>query len=87
MFAARAVLEATTVEEAIDKATPQNRASGYNHLLAQSGGELGNLETTAAEADYLPGENDLSHQSLPQSTVTAVWRLRDLIILWPVTGD
>lgn len=61
MFAARAVLEATTVEEAIDKATPQNRAGGYNHLLAQSGGDLGNLETTAEETDYLPGTKMIYH--------------------------
>lgn len=61
MFAARAVLEAATLEEAIDKATLQNRAGGYNHLLVQAGGELGNLETTAAEADYLPGTKITYH--------------------------
>ena len=61
MFAARAVLEAATLEEAINKATPKNRAGGYNHLLVQAGGRLGNLETTATEADYLPGANMIYH--------------------------
>jgi isopenicillin-N N-acyltransferase like protein len=61
MFAARAVLEATTIKEAIEKATSKNRAGGYNHLLAQAGGDLGNLETTAEEADYLPGPKMIYH--------------------------
>jgi hypothetical protein len=61
MFAARAVLEATTIKEAIGKATFTNRAGGYNHLLAQAGGDLGNLETTAEEADYLPGTKMIYH--------------------------
>jgi hypothetical protein len=61
MFAARAVLEAENLEGAITQATPQNRAGGYNHLLVRAGGELGNLETTATEADYLPGTQLIYH--------------------------
>ncbi len=61
MLAARAVLEATTLEEAIKKATPPKRAGGYNHLLVHAGGELGNLETTATEADYMPGGSIIYH--------------------------
>ena len=61
MFAARAVLEAATIEEALNKARPLNRAGGYNHLLVEAGGKLGNLETSAVEADYLPGAKIAFH--------------------------
>jgi len=61
MLAARAVLEAMTIREAIDKATPHNRAGGYNHLLVSTKKELGNLETTATESDYLPGAKLIYH--------------------------
>ena len=61
MFAARAVLEADSVEEAIEKASPDGRAGGYNHLLAHANGKIGNLETSACAADYLPAERIAYH--------------------------
>ena len=56
MFLARAALEAETIEGAVKAATSGNRAGGYNHLLVHRSGELGNLETTAAEAVYTSGD-------------------------------
>ncbi len=61
MFAARAALEAESVGEAKVLAAPDGRAGGYNHLLLHRSGEMGNYETTATEADYLPGRNVLFH--------------------------
>ncbi|MDW7728494.1 MAG: C45 family peptidase [Bacillota bacterium] len=61
MFTARAVLEATSIEEACTLATPCSRAGGYNHLLVHAGGELGNLETTAAEAGFMPADKLVYH--------------------------
>ena len=61
MFAARAVLEAASLEEALTLATPTGRAGGYNHLLASGDGTIGNLETTATAADYLTGAELIFH--------------------------
>ncbi len=61
MFSARAVLEATSIKEACSLAAPCGRAGGYNHLLVHAGGELGNFETTAADADYMPAEKIIFH--------------------------
>ncbi len=55
MFSARAVLEAESIEEACLMAQTPNRAGGYNHLLVHSNRKIGCFETTATEAEYLPG--------------------------------
>lgn len=61
MFSARAVLEAESIEEARMKAQSPERAGGYNHLLVHAGREIGCLETTATEAEYIPGVNITYH--------------------------
>ncbi len=61
MFSARAVLEAESIKEACLMAQPPKRAGGYNHLLVHRDREIGCLETTATEADYLPGGNITYH--------------------------
>jgi len=61
MFSARAVLEAASIEEACRLASPPGRAGGYNHLLVHTGGELGSLETTATDAEYMPAEKITFH--------------------------
>jgi isopenicillin-N N-acyltransferase like protein len=54
MFVARAVLEASSFDEAITMAAPSNRAGGYNHLLADAGGKIGNFETSAFAENFIP---------------------------------
>jgi predicted choloylglycine hydrolase len=61
MFSARAVLEAESIEAACLMAQSPERAGGYNHLLVHRNREIGCLETTATEADYLPGEQITYH--------------------------
>lgn len=61
MFSARAVLEATTLDEAKQNAAPADRAGGYNYLLVSSDGRLGNFETTATETDFLPASSVACH--------------------------
>lgn len=61
MFAARAVLEASSIDEALTMAAPENRAGGYNHLLAQADGKIGNFETSAAAGHYMPADNLTYH--------------------------
>jgi isopenicillin-N N-acyltransferase like protein len=68
MFSARAVLEAESIEEACLMAKPPERAGGYNHLLVHRGREIGCYETTATEADYLPGSNITYHTNHYLST-------------------
>jgi len=63
MFSARAVLEAESIEEACLMAQPPKRAGGYNHLLVHSSREIGCFETTATEAEYLPGSNITYHSN------------------------
>ncbi|MGM0689370.1 MAG: C45 family autoproteolytic acyltransferase/hydrolase [Bacillota bacterium] len=69
MFAARAVLEAESVKEAIKAATPANRAGGYNFLLAHASGEIGNLETSACAEMYLPAQDLAFHTNHYTSTL------------------
>lgn len=63
MFSARAVLEAATIDEAIELATAGKRAGGYNHLLVHADGSCGNLETTATGFDYMPAERVVFHSN------------------------
>ncbi len=61
MFAARAVLEAESLNAAYRIACPEGRAGGYNHLLVSADGRLANLETTATEHDLLDGDQVIYH--------------------------
>ncbi len=61
MFAARAVLEGTSIADALTLAAPAKRAGGYNHLLAYAGGEIGCFETSALDQHYLPAEEITYH--------------------------
>lgn len=47
IFVARAVLGASRLSEALERAVPLRRAAGYNHLIADRSGELYNLEASA----------------------------------------
>jgi isopenicillin-N N-acyltransferase-like protein len=47
IFVARAVLGASRISEALERAVPPKRAAGYNHLIADRSGELYNLEASA----------------------------------------
>ncbi len=57
VIVSRAVLAARTIEEAINRTHPPLRAAGYNHLLADSDGELYNVEVSATEYEVIPAEN------------------------------
>lgn len=57
----RAVLEAESIEEAIGLASSENRAGGYNHLLASGEGRFGCLETSACSHCYVPGNRLIYH--------------------------
>lgn len=91
MFAARAALEASSIAAAKLLAAPAKRAGGYNHLLASAAGEIGNLETTATEEDYLEGERLVYHTNhylspklqflAAQPAEHSLFRLRRLIEL------
>jgi hypothetical protein len=61
MFAARAVLEGTSIANALTLAAPDKRAGGYNHLLAHAGGEIGCFETSALDQYYMPSEEITYH--------------------------
>lgn len=61
MFAARGVLEAETLKDALSKAAPPGRAGGYNHLLAVRAGETGNLESSAGADHYFSGGQVVFH--------------------------
>lgn len=61
MFAARGVLEAETLPDALSKAVPPGRAGGYNHLLATRTGEIGNLESSAGAHHYSSGGQVVFH--------------------------
>lgn len=61
MFAARAVLEATDLEEAVAIALPNGRAGGYNHMLVSRGGRMGNLETAACSHAFAPEDPVIYH--------------------------
>ena len=52
----RAVLSACTIGEAIRACVPKLRAGGYNYLLADSHGELYNVETSATTHNILYGD-------------------------------
>lgn len=52
----RAVLSACTIGQAIRACVPKLRAGGYNYLLADSHGELYNVETSASTHNILYGE-------------------------------
>lgn len=53
----RAVLGATTLDEAIRYMLIPQRAAGYNHLLAHESGELYNVEVSARRFDILYGHD------------------------------
>ena len=57
----RAVLEAESIEEAIGLAASDNRAGGYNHLLASGEGRCGCLETSSRSHCYVPGQKLIYH--------------------------
>ncbi|HSW35906.1 MAG TPA: C45 family peptidase [Candidatus Limnocylindrales bacterium] len=61
MFAARAVLEAVTLEEALTMAATARRSGGYNHLLVHADGRMGNLETSATAEQFIPTGNLVFH--------------------------
>ncbi|MGB4289686.1 MAG: C45 family peptidase [Dethiobacteria bacterium] len=61
VLVSRAVLEAESIEQAVEMATPQNRAGGYNHLLASRDGRIGYLETSARAHCYVPAEKLTYH--------------------------
>jgi predicted choloylglycine hydrolase len=61
MFAARAVLEAESIEEAVTYATPERRAGGYNHLLVHKNGQLANLETSAEKNEFITANDSIYH--------------------------
>ncbi len=52
----RAVLSACTIGQAIRACVPKLRAGGYNYLLADSHGELYNVETSATTHNMLYGD-------------------------------
>jgi isopenicillin-N N-acyltransferase-like protein len=52
----RAVLSASTIGQAIRACVPKLRAGGYNYLLADSHGELYNVETSATTHNILYGD-------------------------------
>jgi isopenicillin-N N-acyltransferase-like protein len=52
----RAVLSAATIGEAIRACAPRRRAGGYNHLLADSHGELYSVESSATAHAILYGQ-------------------------------
>jgi isopenicillin-N N-acyltransferase-like protein len=52
----RAILSATTIGEAIRACVPQQRAGGYNHVLADAHGELYSVESSATMHAILYGE-------------------------------
>ena len=54
-FSVRKVLKAESIREAIDYALPQNRASCYNHTLADANGEIYCLEGSATDFEVLYG--------------------------------
>ena len=56
VLCSRAVLNACTIGEAIRACVPKLRAGGYNYLLADSNGELYNVETSATAHEILYGE-------------------------------
>jgi isopenicillin-N N-acyltransferase-like protein len=53
----RAVLSAATIGEAIKACVPQQRAGGYNHLLADVHGELYSVESSATTEAILYGQD------------------------------
>jgi isopenicillin-N N-acyltransferase-like protein len=61
MFAARAVLEGTSIADALTLAAPDKRAGGYNHLLVHAGGEIGCFETSALDRHYMPAAEITYH--------------------------
>jgi len=61
MFAARGVLEAEALPDALSKAVPPGRSGGYNHLLATRTGEIGNLESSAGAHHYSSGGQVVFH--------------------------
>jgi isopenicillin-N N-acyltransferase-like protein len=56
ILCSRAVLGACTIGQAIRSCVPKLRAGGYNHLLADSHGELYSVETSATTHDILYGD-------------------------------
>lgn len=57
VIVSRAVLTARSMKEAMDRTHPPLRAAGYNHLLAQSDGEIYNVEVSASTYQVIPAEN------------------------------
>jgi len=55
ILSARAVLEATTISQAIRACVPKLRAGGYSYLLADPYGELYSVETSATSHDISYG--------------------------------
>ncbi len=56
ILCSRAVLNARTIGEAISACVPKLRAGGYSYLLADSNGELYNVETSATTHNIQYGE-------------------------------
>ena len=61
VFVSRAVLEAGSFDDAVKAALPDNRAGGYNHLIAYASGAICNLETSADDYDCLSGDYFVYH--------------------------
>jgi isopenicillin-N N-acyltransferase-like protein len=56
ILCSRAVLSARTIGQAIRSCVPKLRAGGYNYLLADSQGEMYNVETSATTHDISYGD-------------------------------
>jgi len=52
----RDILKAQSIEEALQKCLPQNRAGGYHYLLGDRLGRLYSVESSASHHHILPGE-------------------------------
>jgi isopenicillin-N N-acyltransferase-like protein len=65
ILCARAVLNATTISQAIRACVPKLRAGGYSYLLADPYGELYSVETSATSHDITYGQEGwLVHTNL-----------------------
>lgn len=55
----RAILAASTLQEAIRLSHVPMRAAGYNHLLAHQEGRIYNVEVSATRFEVIPGTNNI----------------------------
>ena len=53
ILVSRAILSATDLPGAIEACVPENRAGGYNHLLAEGGGAIVSVESSATRHETL----------------------------------